>query len=120
MGVAHEINNPLNYIQNGVRLLEKKISDNQGKNSPDLNELFMIVQEGVNRVNGIVKSLNQFTVENTELMECDIHTILMNCVTILNNRFKENVKLHIKFSEDECIVTGNPASLHQIFFNLLI
>jgi C4-dicarboxylate-specific signal transduction histidine kinase len=119
MGVAHEINNPLNYIQNGVKLLEQKVRDSEGKNAESLNELFSIVQEGVNRVNGIVKSLNQFTVENTELVDCDIHNILMNCITILNNRFKENVKLHIEFSDEKCIINGSPASLHQIFFNLI-
>ena len=120
-GVAHEINNPLNYIMGAYLGLKQKIeSKTIFENEEQAQELLEALKLGLDRSSHIVKGLNQFSRSNKTLDEnCDIHTILDNTVLMLNNKLKNNIEVVKEFDENVGVVNGNVGNLHQVFLNIL-
>lgn len=121
-GVAHEINNPLNFIQGGVEGLEQTFANGQSIDPDDFSALIGAIKEGVSRASRIVSSLNEFShsADNRE-QPCDIHHIIDNCLTMIQYRIKEGIELVKDFSHEhsEIMVMGNNGKLHQVFLNIL-
>lgn len=118
-GLAHEINNPLNFIRGGVSGLSILLNKEK-ENSEDIQKLMDAINEGVNRATKIIKSLNHFSRDkNSEVENCNIHSIIDNCLIILNNQIKNKVEIKKEYAEKEIIVSGNESRLHQVFINLL-
>ena len=113
-GIAHEIKNPLNFINNGLALLKRE------ENHQEENTLFKPIELGVEKINAIVKSLGYFS-RSSESMEeaCNIHEIIDNALTILNPTLKNKVVVNKAFSKEELIIKGNGGQLHQIITNLI-
>jgi signal transduction histidine kinase len=118
-GVAHEINNPLNFIQGGMQALETI----DFKNHPDteqIDNLISIVKLGIKRTSDIVASLNEFSHhQNDELSSCDINHIIENCLLMLKYQMSEKIKVQRKLSSQPPIVRGSSGEMHQIFLNIL-
>ena len=118
-GVAHEINNPLNFIKNGVEAMDMRISSDDPKQREELEPLFTIIHEGVNRAANIVKSLSHFSRGNPRMDEqCNMRHIIENCLLILHNKIKNRVRILTEFSE-QSTVKGNEGRLHQSMLNIL-
>lgn len=119
-GVAHEINNPLNFIQGGISGLKNIIPDLSFENNNDVDTLLCAIQEGINRVTTIVSSLNHFSRQSeTEKSQCKIHDIIDNCVVMLENKIKNRIEIKKRYSSDEPLVIGNDGKLHQAMLNIL-
>ncbi|MDW3193178.1 MAG: ATP-binding protein [Cytophagales bacterium] len=119
-GVGHEINNPLNFIFNGVKTIESQLTDDELTSVEDLAPFFDVIYDGVDRASKIVKSLSHFSRKATDLNEtCDVHAILDNCLTILRSETKNKAQIIKQFAKKELIITGSEAKLHQVFLNLL-
>ena len=120
-GVAHEINNPLNYIQGGASGLEELLSGYSPDNdAEDANTLLSAIQEGVSRVTTIVSSLNHFSRQNdSEKVDCNIHEIIDNCIVILKNKTKDRIDIIKNFTTESTLITGNEGKLHQAILNIL-
>lgn len=118
-GIAHEINNPLNYILGSYSGLEMLFQDKYEKNET-VSTLLESMKIGIDRATNIVKSLNQFSYSMGGLDEiCDIHSIIDNCLLILNNQLKDRVEVTREFFDGQNIVHGNSGKLHQVFLNIL-
>lgn len=119
-GVGHEINNPLNFIFNGVKTIESQLKDDPNTSINDLSPFFEVIYDGVDRASKIVKSLSRISRKATDLNEaCDLHAILENCLTILRSETKDKTQIVKNFAADDLIITGSEAKLHQVFLNLL-
>jgi len=124
-GVAHEINNPLNFIQAGIYSLESIIDEAKcnsldKKNKDNLKRVIQNMTIGVDRVSEIVTSLSRFSRRGNDLKQkCDIHNIIDNCIVILNNVLKHKCKVEKHFAEKILHVNGNEGKLHQVFINIL-
>lgn len=119
-GVAHEINNPLNYIQGGVSGLESLLSDYSPDNTEDTKTLLNAIQQGVNKVSTIVSSLNHFSRQNDSKKEsCNIHSIIDNCIVILKNKTDSRVDIVKNFTSKSTVIFGNDGKLHQALLNIL-
>jgi C4-dicarboxylate-specific signal transduction histidine kinase len=119
-GVAHEINNPLNFINGGIQGIETYIDDNLSDHKKNISPLIDAVNMGLTRATEIVKSLNSFsrqTESNSE--KCDIHTIITNCLVMLNNQITNRVEIKKEFTNDLFTLTGNEGKLHQAVLNIL-
>lgn len=124
-GVAHEINNPLNFIQSGIYSFENILENGHLMGSEA--ELLKIKQkvlvqmnEGVRRVSNIVKSLNRFSRSsdfNTGF--CNINDVIDNCLLILNHEIKEKCTVRTNLSKEMPIVFGDEGKMHQIFINVI-
>ena len=118
-GVAHEINNPLNFIKGGVIALENFIEDKSENLKQETDPYFEMINSGINRTTKIVKSLNRFNRSNSQMNElCDINSIIDNCIVILSNKLKHKIKI-IKDYSDDIFIKGNEGQLHQMFTNIL-
>ncbi len=119
-GVAHEINNPLNFIQGGYIGLENHFN---GKNPLILDDIQLMlkgIKTGVDRATLIVRSLNQFSRDNdTYDEECDIHVILGDCIAILHSQCADRIEVITVYANEKLIVKGNVGKLHQVFLNLI-
>ena len=124
-GVAHEINNPLNFIKSGLYGIEAILEDDEIKDTTELkNEINSTISKmaiGVEKVAEIVKSLNHFSRNNQiEIQDCSLEKILNNCLSILNHELKNRVAVKNTFLQPNILVQGNESKLHQVFLNLIL
>ncbi|BBD61090.1 integral membrane sensor signal transduction histidine kinase [Nostoc sp. HK-01] len=142
-GVAHEINNPVNfmygnlqhtnaYFQNLLMLLEAyqaKIQDDElvalaeeidlDFIKQDLPKLLQSMQVGAKRAKEIVLSLKNFSrLDETEFHAVDIHACIESTLLILNNRLKKRITVVKKYGELPNI-EGYGGALYQVFMNIL-
>lgn len=119
-GIAHEINNPLNYMLGGLTGLENFFKDEDIKT--EKTELFLTsIRTGIERVNAIVSGLNQMS-RNKETYDedCDLHEIIGNCLMILSNKLAHRVEVEENYFPGKIILPGNVGQLHQVFINIFM
>lgn len=119
-GIAHEINNPLNFIQGGIicldKYLKKHLKDNFDKVAPFINAIYT----GVNRASVIVTSLNHYSrQEDLPKMGCDMHLIIDNCLIMLQSQLKGKVEIVKHYTNKPHVILGNEGKLHQAILNIL-
>lgn len=119
-GVAHEINNPLNYILGGYAGLQNYFEDNNELDD-EVEMLLDSIKTGVDRAAEIVSGLNQFSRTRKTLDErCDIHSILDNSILMIQHLLNNRIELVKRLHAESSIVMGNVGELHQVFINILI
>lgn len=120
-GVAHEINNPLNYIAGACQGLEYHLAKPEPLEFDVLATFLKSIQAGVERISGIVKGLNQFTRQTNNLNErCVIETILDNCLMLLNSQINHHIKVIKNYGKEFIVIKGNVGLLNQAFVNVLL
>lgn len=119
-GIAHEINNPLNFIHNGLAVIENHIIEKHPEDKPLLAEVFDAIKTGISRTSNIVKSLNSFS-RNDSLpyTNCVIQDILEDCLTMLYSQYKGRIKVIKNYYQLKTYVLANEGKMHQVFLNLL-
>lgn len=120
-GVAHEINNPLNFINGAYLGLNSFFSSSPPKDQKKVAVLLKALQTGIDRTSQIVQGLNHFSQDSkTHNEKCDIHTIIDNCLVILKSRFNNSIKIKKEYNNMKLITKGNDGKLHQVFINILL
>ncbi|MDW3193348.1 MAG: ATP-binding protein [Cytophagales bacterium] len=116
-GVAHEINNPLNFIKGSFVGLKNYL---KGEKDKEVSLLLNALETGVTRASDIVEGLNQFSASTEDNNErCEIHEVLDNCLTILRREIEAGIEVQKQYSVGNLEVMGNKQDLHQLFLNLL-
>lgn len=119
-GVAHEINNPLNFIQGGAVGIEQYILEYLPEHADNLNLLINGINEGVQRAAKIVSSLNQYSRKDSGIYkDCDIHAIVDNSLVMLENKLKGKIAIDKNYVQENFNIKGNDGQLHQVILNLL-
>ncbi|ALO16948.1 Sensor protein ZraS [Salinivirga cyanobacteriivorans] len=138
-GIAHEINNPVNFIHSGIMGLEIMLSDlmtelkdviktkKQSTNNLNINrysekttELVKAIKTGVNRITNIVNGLRTFSrMDNEEKSPVDIEETINSSLIILQNKFKYNVEISKKLAENNT-VNGFPGKMGQVILNIIM
>lgn len=135
-GIAHEINNPVNFIYGNLKYTSEYTQDllrviQQYKASystlpaelanlieevdldylvEDLPQILSSMKVGADRIREIVLSLRNFSrLDDTELQEVDLHQGLNNTLTILQNRLKP------KSDRPEIVVTKHYGVLPPVY-----
>ena len=119
-GIAHEINNPLNYILGGLTGLQNYFEEEKIEN--EKIALFTeSIETGIERVNSIVSGLNKLS-RNKETYDerCDIHDIIDNCLNIISNRLKTGISVNRHYAKNLPFIKGNVGQVHQVFLNVLV
>jgi len=120
-GVAHEINNPLNYIMGGITGLETLCKSQISENKEHVKPIMNAIKEGVKRAGDIVAGLNQFSrYSSSKKEECNIQSVIENCLTILNNKFKNKIEINRYYHEPPIHVVCNNGKIHQVILNILL
>ncbi len=119
-GVAHEINNPLNYIMGSLVGLTNYFENYGSEDKQKTEILLSSINTGIERISSIVQGLNQFSRNNESMDEdCDIHAILDNCFAMLQNETKYKADVIKNYAGENILTKGNVGKLHQVFLNIL-
>lgn len=120
-GVAHEINNPLNFINGGAIGIENYVRANLMEHEQELAPLIDGIRTGVFRAADIVSSLNHYSrYNNTSFAECDVHAVIDNCLMMMHNELKYKVEVRKNYTKKNYNFVGNEGKLHQAFLNILV
>ncbi|MBD2198629.1 HAMP domain-containing protein [Calothrix anomala FACHB-343] len=144
-GIAHEINNPINFIYGNIRCADEYIQDllnlinlyeQQYPESnciieeriedidfnflkKDLLKLLDSMKIGAERIREIVLSLRNFSrLDEADIKEVDIHEGIDNTLLILSHRIKSDITVLTNY-RDLPLVECYPAQINQVFMNIL-
>ena len=119
-GVAHEINNPLNYIFNGTIAIESLIKEKYPDQMEELKPLFDAIGLGIDRASGIIKSLNIYSRQEEKTSNrCNVQEIIDNCLAMLYNQYSGRIEIVKHYMDDIPLIQGREGKLHQAFLNIL-
>ncbi len=120
-GVAHEVNNPLAYIQSNLRYVQKEC----GSPGADVKDLAAALEEsmaGVERIRQIVQDLTRYS-RSTEAPEevgpCPLPTVIEDSVRLASVRMKR-LMVAVEVPAQVPLVRADPRRLSQVLLNLLL
>lgn len=118
-GVAHEINNPLNYIMGSYLALEKYLREQDSIDQDYTTKILSSLKIGLDKATIIVQGLNQFSRDiKAKDEDCNINEILDNCLMMINNQITHRIKVAKNYSNKKLLLKGNIGQLHQAFLNI--
>jgi len=121
-GIAHEINNPLAYVQLGLQYLERelpKLAQDPGR-LDDIVARLREVRSGAERVGTIVRDLKTFArADEVARGPVDLRAAIEAALKIADNEIRHRARL-VRDYEDVPPVDGNAARIEQVFLNLLV
>ncbi len=119
-GIGHEINNPLNFIKGGVRLLLDRLAPNgDDSKSTDISKALKVIEDGVYRVSNIVTSLSEFSKTSTPNALCNVHEAIDNCLVLLRGYLSADVDVIKSYSNNKLVIKANVGNFHQAILNIL-
>jgi PAS domain S-box-containing protein len=119
-GIAHEINNPLNFINGGIAALNNYVKENLKEHGEEVSSLLEIMNTGVERAAKIVRSLDHYTQKgNTKSHNCNIHQIIDNCLLTVSGQLDNRIKVERDYYEGKFRIKCNEAEIHQVIINVL-
>ena len=119
-GIAHEINNPLNFISGGSLALEEYLKDTPDPKYAEMLPFLKAINEGVYRAFTIIKSFNHYSKqEEFTSQDCDIHSIMDNCLVMLQSQLAGRVIVRKDYTQEAHCIIGNEGKLHQALLNIL-
>ena len=93
-GVAHEINNPLNYLMGAHLGFKSYFEKLESLEKAETDFWVDAINVGIERISSIVQGLNQFSRNNENIdEECNIHSILDNCFSMLNVQLNGQIEV---------------------------
>jgi signal transduction histidine kinase len=120
-GVAHEINNPLNYIQGGIFAIENYVMERIPEHINDISPYLEIVKTGVLKSAKIVASLSHYSRNGDFIYEnCDVHSIIENCLMILNDKIDNKLTIRKEYTPTPFTYLCNEGEMHQVILNILL
>ncbi|ALO14448.1 Sensor protein ZraS [Salinivirga cyanobacteriivorans] len=120
-GVAHEINNPVNYIYNGVQAIEEFMEEYLQEEKRQLEPYFNAINTGVDRAVNIVKSLGRYSRrEDLTKTRININQVVDDCLTMLYNQYKNRIQIHKTYGEYLPDFLANQGQIHQVLLNILL
>jgi signal transduction histidine kinase len=136
-GLAHEINNAINAVYNGIKPLTLNLQRLEAATtagaptteSPDAEQvgrlfrkifsLAEVIENGANRTTRIINDLKTFSHPGKEEPEhFDLHKALDMCVNLLSNQIKDRVLIRRQYGSI-APVCGPYGQLNQVFMNIL-
>jgi PAS domain S-box-containing protein len=141
-GVAHEINNPNNFVMMNTPLLQElwqgvlPIMENYYKENGDFTaagfnykelketvpELFAGVLEGARRIKSIVKELKDFSRQETDEIEesVDINMVVKSAVTLTSSMIRKSTnRFNVHYDQNIPTLSGKFQRLEQVMINLI-
>jgi signal transduction histidine kinase len=129
-GLAHEINNPLNYVKNALArvridtqaLLEKKEMGGEElqKLEKRVRDLFQVAESGIKRIAGTVDLMGSYSRAGytREVRPYDLHQAAREVVDLVLPATGRKVQVETRFDGD-CSVECVPDEMNQLLTNLV-
>ncbi|MGF1532426.1 MAG: ATP-binding protein [Bernardetiaceae bacterium] len=145
-GIAHELNNPINFMFAGVQALKANFDDllqfldavedilpeypalltlhtqlDVNFLHKDTQRLLHDVQEGAERTANIVKGLLTFSRMNEEnYLSINIHDSIRSTLNILRGQLRERVTVVEQFDENLPKIEGLAGKINQVLMNMIV
>ncbi len=127
-GMAHEINNPINFAKNSVAIVErawrelKPLLDRTAASREtveDLEASVGIVKTGVERTEQIVTQLKVFArKDQNRRVPCSVNEGLESTLHLIRPTLGRHVEVHTDL-QSAAVVNAVPGQLNQVWMNLL-
>ena len=141
-GVAHEVNNPNNFIrlntptlseawESAMPILDEYYRENGdfilgGMNYSEMREkipvLFSGILDGSERIKQIVEDLKNFVRKDiSEMIQpVNINDVLRSAISLISNMIKKSTHhFSVEYGRDLPVLTGHSQRLEQVFINLI-
>ncbi len=141
-GVAHEINNPNNFIMLNIPLLMESwegatpVLDKYFRENGDFNlgglpygqmrenipKLFSGVMDGAERIKRIVHDLKNFARQDSPDLDqsVDVNEVVKSAITLVDNLIKKSTGyFSVRYDKNPPPVNGNRQRLEQVMINLI-
>jgi signal transduction histidine kinase len=121
-GVAHELNNPANYLCGAaVAIAERLQSDHPGPQAlAEVRKLAGVARVGGERVADIVESLRRFSGRGKPRGPTDLSEGVRVTLALLEPRVRESKARVLVELSGPLLVTANAGEIHQVLMNLLV
>jgi predicted ATPase/signal transduction histidine kinase len=121
-GVAHEINTPMQYIQDNLTFVREVSEKWQGldEDSSEVPEALDAALEGVRRVTAIVRAMKAFSYpDQSERALVDLNVAIENTLLVARNEYKLVADVVTEFQPlPACLCFGG--ELNQVVLNLVV
>jgi signal transduction histidine kinase len=122
-GIAHEINNSLNYVNGALQPLERLVVKAAKNCSPEeqskIDRLMAVMKEGLALTLEIIKSLRSYTgLNQAKFNDVDLKKAAQTSLTILRNKTRGKIEVDLRIP-DNLIFFGSVVGINQIFMNLI-
>lgn len=121
-GVAHEINNPLNFIAGGLGIIEEAETDksmNPEESEERRQKALDIAFDGLERATGIVKALMTFSQKGvSKRIETDLNEIIDNTLLFLTSKLTPDIHVEKDYQLKRQIAVF-PDKMHQVIMNVI-
>lgn len=130
-GVAHELNNPLNFISGGVSVLDDVVGNaflREGTTkeemklaSTEMHAVLKNINNGVDRMTAIVESLQIFSNPRevlTDNSEADVAECIDASLLLIKSKLRDDA-IEVVKSYESIKVRGHSGRISQVFINLI-
>jgi len=128
-GIAHEINNPINYISSGSQVLFsildnilRSVEIKDEELLQDVNEIEGIrkaIETGIEKTTAIISSLRNYAYSGKDnFIYYNAISCIKDALLLLHNNYKYHIKIHENYPAElylECV----PGKLNQLFVNII-
>ncbi|MDH4320666.1 MAG: ATP-binding protein [Desulfobulbaceae bacterium] len=134
-GVAHEVNNTVNFISNALPVLQRRIAalTEAGDPGPEkakgdrqalleqINTLIVNIDEGTKRTSEIVRDLQDFSRSDASgVRSFSIHEGLDSTLAIIHPEYRKRINITKVYAKDMPQIICNPGQINQVFMNVLL
>ena len=122
-GVAHEVNNPLAFIQANLRFLQEELPRGE-RSVGDCLEALQETQAGVERIQQIVQDLTRLArgapeTEPRQVGGCPLPTVIEESMRLASVRLKK-LAVEVEVPSEVPLVRADARRLGQVLLNLLL
>jgi signal transduction histidine kinase len=121
-GIAHEINNSINFVNGAIVPLEKMIAKLEHVSAKDYEmgrKLLAAIRDGISITVEIVKSLRQFTgLNQAKLKDMHLLEVVRSVLVILRPKLKDQFEVFVNVPESLTLY-GDVVGFNQILMNLI-
>ena len=112
-GIAHQIANPLDGVQNCLRRIGERVKDD-----PHLTEYVQLMAEALERIERTAKRVQAFArPRGITLQSTDVNQAVEATLEVLGTSHGQNIRIEKELG-DVAPVQGDPYTLQEVLFNL--
>ena len=122
-GIAHEINNPLNFISGGLNIVRELQEGIDWEGREDERQRCLVATkmafDGLDRSVGIVKALMTFSHRGgSKKVDTDLNETIDNTLMFLNSKISDDIQINKKYKLNRKVPVF-PEKMHQVIMNIL-
>lgn len=119
-GIAHEINNSLNYISGALGPLKEAAESLENLEKKEkLIKLYELISGGLEITLEIIKSLKTFSGSSqSKFKTLRVKEVVNTTLVLTRSKISDHIQVQVDIPE-ELSIYAHPVALHQIIFNLI-